>query len=84
MKNFVDRIYSTMSSRSAFTTRNNTNNNMHGGNTFDNTQNDDKEALYKYKARKYHYKIQQSLKQMLANGQTVPAGYEKYLMPFSD
>lgn len=82
MKNYVDQIYSTMSSRSTFTTQNK--NNMHGGNTFDNTQNEDKEALYKYKAKKYHYKIQQSLKQMVANGQSVPAGYEKYLMPFSD
>lgn len=59
-------------------------NNMQGGNTFDNTNNENKEALYKYKARKYHYKIQQALKQMLANGQSVPAGYEKYLQPFSD
>jgi hypothetical protein len=45
--------------------------------------NQDKEALYKYKAKKYHYKIQQALKTMLANGQSVPAGYEKYLTPFS-
>ena len=72
-----------MSSRSTFTTQTGTNN-LKGGNTFDNTQNDDNDALYKYKARKYHYKIQQSLKQMLANGQTVPVGYEKYLMPFTD
>lgn len=59
-------------------------NNIHGGNTVNNTQNIDQEALYKYKAKKYHYKIQQALKQMLANGKSVPDGYDKYLQPFSD
>lgn len=38
--------------------------------------------MYRYKAMKYHMKIQQKLKEMIANGQRVPAGYEGYLKPF--
>jgi hypothetical protein len=37
---------------------------------------------YEYKAKKYHYKIQNVLKQMIANGQSCPPGHAKYLKPF--
>jgi hypothetical protein len=40
------------------------------------------EAHYKYKAEKYHYKIQQKLKEMQAKGKSIPEGYERYLQPF--
>jgi hypothetical protein len=39
--------------------------------------------LYLYKAKKYHYKCQMKLKEMMARGESVPAGYEKYLQPFT-
>lgn len=47
--------------------------NMQGGNGLD----------YEYKAEKYHYKIQNVLKKMIANGQACPPGHAKYLKPFS-
>ena len=39
--------------------------------------------FYKYKAKKYHYKIQQKLKEMRSQGKTFPVEYEQYLKPFS-
>lgn len=47
---------------------------MHGGNI---------EDLYLYKAKKYHYKCQAKLKQMMREGKAIPTGYEQYLQPFS-
>lgn len=47
-------------------------------NTANNT-----EELYKYKAKKYHYKIQHKLKEMQSAGKTIPEGYEQYLLPFT-
>jgi hypothetical protein len=44
-----------------------------------NTKDD---GYYRYKARKYHMKIQQKLKKMMFEGQACPAGYEKYLGSF--
>lgn len=38
--------------------------------------------FYRYKAEKYHTKIQAKLKTMIQNGQSCPAGYEQYLQPF--
>jgi len=42
------------------------------------------EDAFKYKAKKYHYKNQVLCKQMVANGQSIPEAYEKYLLPFSE
>ncbi len=41
------------------------------------------DELMLYKAKKYHYKNQNKLKEMMAQGKPCPAGYEKYLQPFS-
>lgn len=39
---------------------------------------------YRYKAEKYHYKIQQKLKKdFVANNKPIPNGYEQYMKPFS-
>jgi hypothetical protein len=46
---------------------------QHGGNGDD---------IYKYKTEKYHYKNQEKLRSMMANGSPCPQGYEKYLKPF--
>ena len=49
----------------------------------------DNEALYKHKAKKYHYKCQLKLKEMEQNAKSkgklwvCPAGFEKYLSAFS-
>jgi len=40
------------------------------------------EEHYRYKAKKYHYKIQQKLKEMQTQGKAIPQGYEQYLKPF--
>lgn len=34
-------------------------------------------------AKKYHYKCQMKIREIMANGQQCPAGYEKYLEPFT-
>jgi hypothetical protein len=39
-------------------------------------------AVWLYKAKKYHYKIQQKLQKIKNNGGTVPKEYEQYLKPF--
>jgi hypothetical protein len=39
---------------------------------------------YRYKAKKYHYKIQNTLRDMMSKGGSCPCGYEKYLEPFSE
>jgi hypothetical protein len=36
-----------------------------------------------YKAKKYHYKCQAKLRDMISQGKQCPAGFEKYLKPFS-
>jgi hypothetical protein len=41
------------------------------------------EEYFEYKARKYHYKCQQKLKELMQNGGRCPAGYEKYLKPYA-
>ncbi len=59
-------------------------NNLQGGasmNEYDRNVKD--ERYYRHKARKYHFKTQQKLKQMINNGLSVPVGYEQYLQPFS-
>jgi hypothetical protein len=39
----------------------------------------------KYKAAKYHYKIQEKLKKdYVSQHKTVPTGYEEYLQPFRE
>jgi len=58
--------------------RSNKTSNMKGGN---NPQLGTEE-YYKYKAKKYHYKCQQKLRAMMADGKPCPAGYESYLQPF--
>ena len=63
---------------------NNSTNYMQGGasmNEYDKNVKD--ERYYRHKARKYHFKTQQKLKQMMNNGLSVPPGYEQYLQPFS-
>jgi hypothetical protein len=58
-------------------------NSQHGGyvsssgNRFDS-----EDDLLLYKAKKYHYKCQAKLKEMMAQGKSCPVGYEKYLEPF--
>lgn len=71
---------------------NNTENNMTGGSSlnYDVFQTPSQSAnlqqgsdeWYRYKARKYHMKIQQKVKQMQANGEHVDEKYMKYLQPF--
>jgi len=41
------------------------------------------EDLYLYKAKKYHYKCQAKLKEMMREGKDIPQGYEQYLQPFN-
>lgn len=61
---------------------------MTGGNYFSNNVHQDpnepdkNEDYYRYKAKKYHYKCQQKLRAMMADGKPCPAGYESYLRPF--
>ena len=52
-------------------------------NTQGNNTNENTDEHYRYKARKYHYKIQQKLKEMQTQGKAVPQGYEQYLKPFN-
>jgi hypothetical protein len=40
------------------------------------------DQYYRHKARKYHYKNQIKIKEMMGAGKPCPAGYEKYLKPF--
>ena len=40
------------------------------------------ENTLRYKAMKYHYKIQSKLHQMQKEGKDVPPGYDVYLRPF--
>lgn len=47
---------------------------MYGGNV---------EDLYLYKAKKYHYKCQAKLKEMMKEGKPIPQGYEQYLQAFN-
>jgi len=35
-----------------------------------------------YKARKYHEKCHQKIKEIMAQGKQCPAGFEQYLKPF--
>jgi major membrane immunogen (membrane-anchored lipoprotein) len=39
---------------------------------------------YRYKAKKYHHKIQKTLRDIMNKGGSCPCGYEKYLQPFSE
>lgn len=39
---------------------------------------------YKYKAMKYHYKIQNVLKKMMADGKSIPDEYMQYLNDFDN
>lgn len=39
---------------------------------------------YKNKAKKYHNKCYIKIQNVLAKGETCPAGYENYLQPFRD
>jgi hypothetical protein len=55
----------------------NSNNRQQGGN---NVHDDN---YYKYKAAKYHYKIQEELKKRKLNGQPIPNEYEYYLKAFN-
>lgn len=43
---------------------------------------DDGERMNLYKAKKYHYKCQSKINEMMAGGQQCPMGFEKYLQPF--
>jgi len=43
----------------------------------------EEEEFYRYKARKYHYKIQHKLKEIMQSGGSCPAGYADYLKPFN-
>lgn len=45
--------------------------------------NDNDDQLNLYKARKYHYKCQAKVRNMMSQGQQCPTGFEKYLKPFS-
>ena len=55
-----------------------------GFNGATNTATNDKEdELYKHKAKKYHYKCQKKVREIMASGKACPPGYEKYLKPFS-
>lgn len=64
-------------------TRYNTYQQSRGGSLFSKPKEDDKdEDTYRYKAKKYHYKIQHKLKQMQSEGKSIPQGYEIYLQPF--
>jgi hypothetical protein len=66
----------------------NANAQLRGGYPYGDTQeNDDgqtmsREDLWLYKAKKYHFKCQKKLREMMANGQKCPAGFEKYLGRF--
>jgi hypothetical protein len=36
-----------------------------------------------YKNKKYHHKIQQKLKEMVAQGMNIPAGYSQFMLPYN-
>jgi uncharacterized protein YukJ len=67
----------------------NTQANLQGG-SFSNASKDGDEELYKYKAKKYHHKIQSKLgelkhsfeQQNPGKSWVCPSGYDKYLQPF--
>ena len=40
------------------------------------------ESTLRYKAMKYHYKIQSKLHEMQKQGRPIPNGYQMYLKPF--
>ena len=40
------------------------------------------EGTLRYKAMKYHYKIQSKLHEMQKQGRAIPNGYHTYLKPF--
>lgn len=48
-----------------------------------NTDKKNDDALYLYKAKKYHYKCNRAIRDMMAGGKPCPAGFEKYLGPFT-
>jgi len=54
---------------------------QHGGHTAQHGGAE--EEFYRYKARKYHYKIQHKLKEIMQSGGSCPAGYADYLKPFN-
>jgi len=39
-------------------------------------------SLSDYKNKKYHYKIQQKLKEMVAQGMNIPLGYANFMLPY--
>lgn len=57
-------------------------NRQYGGAIGNNMNRD--EEFYKYKARKYHYKIQSTLKKMMSEGKAIPDGYHAYLNNFDE
>lgn len=67
-------------------TSNNSTNYTKGGSIFGSAPvanaDTNKEKNMAYKARKYHYKIQHVLKERIANGGSIPPGYEQYLKEF--
>jgi hypothetical protein len=36
-----------------------------------------------YKNKKYHYKIQQKLREMVAHGMNIPSGYAQFMLPYN-
>ena len=36
-----------------------------------------------YKNKKYHHKIQQKLKEMVAQGMNIPEGYSQFMLPYN-
>ena len=36
-----------------------------------------------YKNKKYHHKIQQKLKEMVAQGMNIPSGYSQFMLPYN-
>lgn len=51
--------------------------------TGSNLRFDNEDDLLLYKAKKYHYKCQAKVKEIMAQGKSCPVGYEKYLQSFS-
>lgn len=41
------------------------------------------ERSYDYKNKKYHHKIQLKLKEMVAQGMNIPAGYSQFMLPYN-
>lgn len=80
------RVDNTVNSHNVFNNTTFNDSTMRGGNDLNIRPqsgvkaNDDE--LYLYKAKKYHYKCQQKLRELMAQGKPCPAGYEKYLEPF--